>query len=86
MSDEVDLPENPVLPTRGRPRRSRRPATDGVPEEERVLLTEGTIDTTDGEQDTPRPAGSDTEVVPTKRSTSAGSDDWWREQRPPHWG
>jgi len=75
---------------RDRPRRVRtsrrvvRPATDGVPENERDTI------------DQPREVNESREVnEPPKglapspaEATPAGSvlDDWWHEQRPPHWG
>ncbi|MGB3859271.1 MAG: hypothetical protein WA912_08435 [Ornithinimicrobium sp.] len=66
-------------------RRSQRPATDGIPEDERELVTEvSDADDADPSWDDDSAARQDT----TKRSrpAGAGSDAWWQEQRPPHWG
>ncbi|MGB3184762.1 MAG: hypothetical protein WBG36_17045 [Ornithinimicrobium sp.] len=56
-------------------RRAQRPATDGVPEHQRVGNGDDAVPTAldDAEEKVPRGAGQD----PTER--------WWREQRPPHW-
>ncbi|MGC1209591.1 MAG: hypothetical protein WA880_16720 [Ornithinimicrobium sp.] len=81
MSDDADPAEDLGLSERPRPRRSHRPATDGIAEEARELLTEKTDAADDDDV-----AKSETDTVLTRRSRSAGSDDWWQEQRPPHWG
>ncbi|HKJ13195.1 MAG TPA: hypothetical protein VJ976_12505 [Ornithinimicrobium sp.] len=57
---------------RPRARRARREATDGVPEEHRdVLSAEAAPD-------------RDTDGGPAER-VGSGSDEWWQQQRPPHW-
>lgn len=55
-----------------KPRRVVRAATDGVPESER--------DTIDESPDIvePSPSGS--------KPADSVPDDWWHDQRPPHWG
>ncbi len=55
-----------------KPRRVVRAATDGVPENER--------DTSD------EPSDVDEQSPGGSTPTVGVPDDWWREQRPPHWG
>ncbi len=53
-------------------RRAVRAATDGVPENQRDVIDEAPpSDESSGDEATP---------------TGSVPDDWWREQRPPHWG
>jgi len=51
-------------------RRVRREATDGVAEEQRPALHEAPESQT----------GRETDEAPGQ-----GSDEWWQQQRPPHW-
>lgn len=55
---------------RRRQRRVLRPATDGIPEDQRAPLDPAPD--AEAEQD----GGPD---------GATGSDRWWQEQRPPHW-
>jgi len=61
----------PASPRRSR--RVRREATDGVPEEQRSLLSSDHEEAP--EQDTSE-----------ERGPRHKADEWWTQQRPPHWG
>ncbi len=71
---------------RSRSRRSQRPATDGIAEDERELITEAHDTANAGPPDDGPDAADAGARKQSAGSLGAGSDDWWQEQRPPHWG
>ncbi|MGB3764565.1 MAG: hypothetical protein WA966_15230 [Ornithinimicrobium sp.] len=92
MTGTADLPESTSKPPAGRSRRSptrrsQRPATDGVPEGERELVTAISDEAAaDHPLDDDSVAGKGGSAKRSSRPAGAGSDAWWQEQRPPHWG
>lgn len=71
--------EEVVRSRRGR-RRVTAPATDGIPESERTQ--DGTVSDPDPESGEGSGSGG-----PAGHGSGAStrSDQWWQEQRPPHW-
>lgn len=67
------------------PRRATRSATDGVPEKERQVVG-GPIKSDDSLPGREQP-GSEVPTQGMAKPDASGSvsDQWWHEQRPPHW-